>query len=123
MTLTKEIEEIVLQLTPKCSVGLLTMSDIKWYIKTAADKAALAGYAHATDFTEERMKKMLESNLAEIDGLKDTVANLQKEVTFLMRQTMIDDYEIHDLRMQVAFDREYQYKLNRLPNCRDPDHE
>lgn len=85
MTLTKEIEEIVLQLTPKCSVGLLTMSDIKWYIKTAADKAALAGYAHATDFTEERMKKMLESNLAEIDGLKDTVANLQKEVTFLMR--------------------------------------
>ena len=85
MTLIHEVEEIVNQLTPKEPLGLLTKNDIRWYIKTAADKAALAGYAHATQFTEDRLKKMLESNLAEIDGLKDTVANLQKEVTFLMR--------------------------------------
>ena len=87
MTLTKEIEEIVNQLTPKDFVigAMLTREEFKWYIKTAADKAALAGYAHATQFTEERLKKMIESNLAEIDGLKDTVANLQKELTFLMR--------------------------------------
>jgi hypothetical protein len=87
MTLTHEIEEIVNQLTPKelFRGAMLTREDLKWYIQTAADKAALAGYAHATQFTEERLKKMLESNLAEIDGLKDTVANLQKELTFLMR--------------------------------------
>ena len=87
MTLTKEIEEIVEQLSPKelFRGAMLTKEDLKWYIKTAADKAALAGYAHATQYTEERLKKMIESNLAEIDGLKDTVANLQKEVTFLMR--------------------------------------
>jgi hypothetical protein len=55
MTLTHEVEEIVNQLTPKEPLGLLTKNDIRWYIKTAADKAALAGYAHASQFTEERM--------------------------------------------------------------------
>ena len=82
-TMTSEIQELVNALTPKGDIGLMTKSDILWYIRTASDKAALIGYTHATKFTEERLKRVVDAQLAEIDALASEVKRLEKEIMFL----------------------------------------
>jgi hypothetical protein len=81
--MTSEIQELVNSLTPKGDLGILTKSDILWYIRTASDKAALIGYTHATKFTEERLKRVVDSQLAEIDALASEVKRLEKEIMFM----------------------------------------
>jgi len=82
-SMTSEIQELVNSLTPKGDLGILTKSDILWYIRTASDKAALIGYTHATKFTEERLKRVVDSQLAEIDALASEVKRLEKEIMFM----------------------------------------
>ena len=82
-TLKSELQELVNALTPNGELGVMSKTDILWYIRTASDKAALIGYTHATKFTEERLKRVLDAQSAEIDGLQSEVKRLEKEIMFL----------------------------------------
>ena len=82
-TLKSELQELVNALTPNGELGIMSKSDILWYIRTASDKASLIGYTHATKFTEERLKRVLDAQSAEIDGLQSEVKRLEKEIMFL----------------------------------------
>ena len=82
-TMKSELQELVNALTPKGELGVMSKTDILWYIRTASDKAALIGYTHAAKFTEERLTRLLDSKMAEIDGLQSEVKRLEKEIMFL----------------------------------------
>jgi len=43
----------------------------------------LIGYTRATKFTEERLKRVVDAQLAEIDALTSEVKRLEKEIMFL----------------------------------------
>jgi hypothetical protein len=78
-----ELQELVNALTPKGELGVMSKTDILWYIRTASDKASLIGYTHAAKFTEERLARLLDAKMAEIDGLQSEVKRLEKEIMFL----------------------------------------
>ena len=82
-TMKSELQELVNALTPKGELGVMSKSDILWYIRTTSDKAALIGYTHAAKFTEERLARLLDAKMAEIDGLQSEVKRLEKEIMFL----------------------------------------
>jgi hypothetical protein len=82
-SMTSEIQELINSLTPKGELGIMTKSDILWYIRTASEKGALIGYTHATKFTEERLKRVLDAKMMEIDALTSEIKRLEKEIMFL----------------------------------------
>lgn len=82
-TMKSELQELVNALTPKGELGVMSKTDILWYIRTASEKAALIGYTHAAKFTEERLKRVVDSQLAEIDALASEIKRLEKEIMFM----------------------------------------
>ena len=82
-TMKSELQELVNAMTPKGELGVMSKSDILWYIRTASEKASLIGYTHAAKFTEERLARLLDAKMAEIDGLQSEVKRLEKEIMFL----------------------------------------